>query len=161
MLGPLWHGAAALGYGVLSALVPIFNSEAYAGVAAAAGSWVTAAAVLVGLAAGQTIGKLVIYTGASHGSRWWSTMFGRTAKEEKETSAGRRWWDRSVVELARPRTAVPVLLAAASVGLPPLALVALASGVARTNRALFVSLVLGGRIVRFMVVVLGIGVWFH
>ncbi|GGR45977.1 membrane protein YqaA with SNARE-associated domain [Nocardioides luteus] len=160
MLDQVWQALAATGYGVVSALVPIFNAEAYAAVAGAAGSWPTALVAVLGLALGQTTGKLIIYEAAGRGGKWWGQRFARGAEKERDGSKGRRWWDRAVVELARPRTATPLLVAAGVAGVPPLAMLALAAGVAGTNRVLFVAVCFAGRAVRFGLCAFGVGVWF-
>ncbi|MGH3354030.1 MAG: hypothetical protein ACRDPS_25435 [Nocardioides sp.] len=161
MLDQVWHALAATGYGVASALVPIFNAEAYAGVAGAAGSRLSALVAVVALALGQTVGKVIIYEAAGRGGKWWGRRFARGAEKDRTGSRGRRWWDRAVVELGRPRTAVPLLAAAGVVGVPPLAMLALAAGVAGTNRVLFVVVCILGRTVRFGLFAFGVGVWFH
>ncbi len=58
------------------------------------------------------------------------------------------------LKLRRDRTGVPLVLAAASLGLPPLAVVSLAAGASGQRRWLFGVLCLAGRAVRSGVLVL-------
>ena len=54
---PLIEFLVSLAYGILSALVPIFNSEIYI-VASQAGGFTSEVTTAVGCALGQTIGKV-------------------------------------------------------------------------------------------------------
>lgn len=135
--------ATALGVGVGSALVPVLNAEAYVVVAVLATPWLLAP-IVVALAVGQTAGKLILYEGARRGSA-------RFRKEPAEVSR-RRWVSRGVTALQDRRTAIPVVLAAASIGIPPLALVSVAAGVAHQPRVLFALTCLVGRGIRFAVI---------
>ncbi|GAB3200600.1 hypothetical protein GCM10027062_20560 [Nocardioides hungaricus] len=128
---------AALGAGVGSALLPVVNAEAYAVLAATRSHAWPAALLVLALAAGQTAGKLVLFESARRGASRWAA---------KLTAS--RWAGRA----AGP----PVVLASAAVGLPPLAVVSLASGATGQCRWLFGTLVLLGRTARFAVLVLPI-----
>jgi membrane protein YqaA with SNARE-associated domain len=129
---------AALGTGVLSALVPLVNAEAYGVVAATRShAWLPVAVVLA-LAAGQTAGKLVLFESARRGASRFS------AKLAKLTTG--RW--------AGLVTGPPVVLASAALGLPPLAVVSLTAGASGQRRSLFAVLCLLGRTARFAVLVL-------
>lgn len=127
-----------LGAGLASALVPLVNAEAYA--VAAAGrvgtAWVPL--LVLALAAGQTAGKLVLFESARRG-----------AARFADRHRNRRWATRVRAWLARDRTGVPLVLAAASVGVPPLAVVSLAAGASGQRRWLFGAVCLAGRAARF------------
>jgi membrane protein YqaA with SNARE-associated domain len=138
MLGVL----AALGYGAASALVPVVNAEVYA-VAAGRSGVLLAVAVVLALAAGQTAGKLVLFEAARRGS---SRFAGKRATP--------RWAANVRERLASRRTAVPLVLTAASLGLPPLAAVSLAAGASGARRWEFGALCLAGRTARFAVLAL-------
>jgi membrane protein YqaA with SNARE-associated domain len=128
----------ALGAGVVSALVPLVNAEAYGIVAATRShAWLPVAVVLA-LAVGQTAGKLVLFESARCGATRYA------AKLSKLTE--RRW--------AGLVTGPPVVLASAALGLPPLAVVSLTAGASGQSRWLFAALCLLGRTARFSVLVL-------
>jgi membrane protein YqaA with SNARE-associated domain len=135
-------GAGAMGFG--SALVPLLNAEAYAVVAGATSTW--GLVVVVALAVGQTAGKLVLFESARRGAERWS---GPT-----KSSRGARWLTRISPWLRSGRTGPPLVLASAALGLPPLAVVALAAGASGQRRSLFAGLVLVGRTLRFGVMVI-------
>jgi membrane protein YqaA with SNARE-associated domain len=133
----------ATGVGFGSALVPFLNAETYAVVAAGSAP---ALGVALALAAGQTAGKLVLFESARRGSERWAVR--------DETSRRARWAARVSPWLTSPRTGPPVVLLSATLGIPPLAVVALAAGACGQRRGLFAALVLSGRAARFAAIVL-------
>jgi membrane protein YqaA with SNARE-associated domain len=141
----------ALGVGLLSALVPIVNAEVFLLAATASVSPVVGTAAVAGLAVGQVAGKLCLF-GASRGSR---TAVAHRRRRSWRASRPPRWprvraWgDRGLGLLDRRLPAAGVLLASASVGLPPLAVTTVAAGARRTPTALFVTCALAGRLARF------------
>lgn len=140
--GALLGALAAGGVGIGSALLPVLNAEAYAVVSAVAAP---GAVVVIALAFGQTVGKLVLFESARRGAARWAPTDGESRRA--------RWLARVTPLLGRPRTAVPLLLASAAVGLPPLAVVSLAAGASGQRRWVFASLVLLGRLARFAAIV--------
>jgi membrane protein YqaA with SNARE-associated domain len=137
----------ATGVGVGSALFPLLNAEAYALAAAAARPWLVVPIVL-GLAAGQTCGKLVLYEAARRGSARF-----RAGSTLRRLADG-RWSRRIAAALTRRRTAVPLLLVSSGVGVPPLALVSVAAGAAGRHRRTFAAMCLVGRTARFAAIAL-------
>lgn len=135
--------------GVGSALLPIVNAEAYALLAGIRMELAPAIVVVVALSAGQTLGKLVLFQVARRGS-------GRVHALLSRRGEGRaaRWKDRVCGLMARRRTGLPTVLASATVGLPPLALVSLAAGVSAQRRWEFGALCLIGRSARFAAIAL-------
>lgn len=129
--------------GLASALVPLLNAEAYAVLAGARSHPALVVPLVLVLAAGQTAGKLVLFESARRGA---ARFAGK--------ASGSRWTGRARDWLRRDRTGVPLVLAAASLGLPPLAVVSLAAGASGQRRWLFGVLCLAGRAVRFGVLVL-------
>lgn len=128
-------------YGVGSAFIPVLNAEAYALATASRTRPVLAVVLLVVLAAGQTVGKLVLFEAARRGSaRYADRLTGERAA---------RWAGRIQSALATRRTGLPLVLTSAVLGLPPLAAVSLAAGAAGQRRREFATLCLFGRIVRF------------
>ncbi len=80
---------------------------------------------MLALAAGQTVGKLVLFEAARRGS-------GRLERRFANRREGRaaRWADRIRDSLRSRRTGLPMVLASAALGVPPLAAVSLAAGAA-------------------------------
>lgn len=139
----------ALAYGAMSALVPVVNAEAYALVAAGRSVTPVALLVVVGLACGQTAGKLVLFEAARQGR-------GRVVRRGDKVA---RWAPRIAHALRSRRTGHPLVLSAAVLGLPPLAAVSLAAGAAGQRRWEFALLCLVGRAARFAALALPAG-WF-
>jgi membrane protein YqaA with SNARE-associated domain len=140
----LVESGLAAAVGVLSALLPIVSAEAYALLAAARTHGIGAVAVVAALAAGQTIGKLVLFQTARGGS---GRLHARLCRRGEGRAA--RWHDRVCSLMTRRRTGLPTVLASAAVGLPPLALVSLVAGASAQRRWEFGALCLIGRTARF------------
>ncbi len=139
-----------LGVGFVSALVPLVNIEAYLGVR---GSVSGAGSVwLLGFAAalGQMLGKLVwYYLGASSLHWGWVRRRIETPKAQARLEKWRvRTHERPVV------TGGLVFLSAFS-GFPPFAIVAVLAGQLRMQLAVFFTLGLAGRWLRFAAVLGG------
>ena len=149
-MNDLLEPVVAVAVGVASALLPLVNAEAFALVAVARTHLALAIAVVVALAVGQTVGKLVLFEAARRGSGRLHARFARHG----EGGRAARWAGRVPGWLARRRTGVPTVLAAASVGLPPLAVVSLAAGAAGQRRWEFGVICLVGRTARFAVLAL-------
>lgn len=141
----------ALATGVGSALVPVLNAEAWA-LFAATGPVDTLLAVVLALAAGQTVGKLVLFESGRRGRAW------HPWRRRPVSARTARWTDRVTGWLTSRRSGPPLVLAAASIGVPPLAVVSVAAGAAGQRRRVFVPLCLLGRTVRFSVLVLPLAV---
>jgi membrane protein YqaA with SNARE-associated domain len=138
--------AAALGgllFGFGSAIVPLLNAEGYAVVASARGGWLAAAGIAVALGAGQTAGKLLLFETARRGSARLSALMRR------DRHGPGRWSARVQRLLGERRTGIPLVLLSSTVGLPPLAAVALAAGASSQRRMEFGVACLAGRLVRF------------
>ncbi len=149
------------------ALLPFINVEAYLlGVYAAAHPLLWALAVAAGL--GQTVGKTVLFLCARHAHtpRWLrhqtserSSRFGRMLRTQADRlRAGwaavprPAWWVRFTTWFGRSRAApAAVVLASASVGVPPLLVTSVAAGRTPMRCATFVVTCLVGRIARFAV----------
>ena len=139
----------ALVYGVVSALVPVVNAEAYALVLAGRTHPTLAVVAVLALAAGQTVGKLVLFEAARRGS---GPLERRFAGRGEGRAA--RWAGRIRDGLRSRRTGLPMVLASAALGVPPLAAVSLAAGAAGQRRWEFGALCLVGRTARFALLVL-------
>ncbi len=142
VVGLLLVAGAALGVGVGSALLPLFNAEAYAVLVAVSSKPAAAVVLVLALAAGQTAGKLVLFGAARRGV------------QRRPPGPPSRWASR-VARLLRSRCGGPVLvLASATTGVPPLAVVSLAAGAAGQRWWVFAALCLLGRVGRFAAIVL-------
>ncbi len=142
------EAALAIAIGVVSALVPLVNAEAYVLVAVARTNVAFSLAVALALAAGQTVGKLLLFEVARRGSgRLHARLCGRGEGRAE------RWRGRVCGLMARRRTGLPTVLASATVGLPPLALVSLVAGASEQRRFEFGAVCLVGRTARFAALV--------
>ena len=139
----------ALAYGLGSAWVPVLNAEAFALVSAARAAPVLAVVLVLALALGQTAGKLLFFEAARRGS-------GRLARRLHRHADGRaaRWSSRIERALSARSTGLPLVLASACLGLPPLAAVSLAAGASDQRRRDFGAACLCGRTARFALLAL-------
>jgi membrane protein YqaA with SNARE-associated domain len=141
---------AVLGVGVLSALVPLVNIEAYLGVrgSVAGVDHVWLLALMAGL--GQMIGKVAWYYLGANALQWgWVRRKVETPKAQARLEA----WRRRTQE--RPVLAGGLVLVSAFSGFPPFAVVAVVAGQLRMQLAVFFVLGLVGRWLRFAVVLGG------
>lgn len=146
------------GFGVLSAVVPIFNMEAYvAWVASPKGYpgapyfWVAFVGSL-----GQNLGKLVWYYAAGGALRikWLQDKL----DDPKRKASVERW--RAQIE-GRPFFSALLAFTSAATGIPPITAMAPVAGVLRMNVAIFFFAGLLGRTLFLWVVLLGAGAFFH
>jgi hypothetical protein len=161
----------SLGFGVVSAIVPIANAEAYV-----IASQVTAVAgplpIAVGVGIGQSIGKLLLFLGVRRGRDFWfvrrrhrpidppiPTDGPEPTDQPTRWARFRSWLQRMVARLLElvgtNSWGLPIVLLAAVVGLPPLYAVALIAGASRMRALWFWLVVVVGRVARFVVVALG------
>ena len=150
-----WLGAVLLAVvtGTGSALLPVVNAEVYAVGAAGRSQPGLAMALVVCLALGQTLGKLVLFETARRGGgrvgRWVARRETKRGERRPGRSSGR------IKEALRSRrTGDPLVLLSAGFGLPPLAAVTLAAGASGQRRWEFAALCLVGRTARFAVLAL-------
>ena len=134
----------SVGFGVVSAMVPVVNAEAYvivSQVSAVAGPVRSPSASAIG----QTFGKLLLFLGVRRGKELpvHPAPAGRGARDGRsgrpEPGSGRSW-PRLLDLVGQKRWGLPIVLLAAVVGIPPLYAVALLAG-ATTMRALWFALV--------------------
>ena len=151
----------SFGYGVLSALVPFVNAESYV-VVSGLSSIGRAVPVVVGVALGQTLGKVLLFLGVRRGKQF--PFIRREGARFRRGTAGpaRRKLSEAVAFLLRlvgeKRWGLPIVLLAGVVGLPPLYAVALLAGATRMRVGWFAAAVLVGRTVRFVLVARGVAV---
>ena len=146
-------------YGVLSAVVPVANAEAYVFAAQVSGA-VDAVQVAICIGLGQSVGKLLLFLGVRRGRDF---RFVRRHRDRPTSELGptrrraRLILDRLLRLVGTKRWGLPIVFLAAVVGLPPLYAVALLAGATTMRAGLFYVTVLAGRIVRFVLVALGAG----
>jgi len=139
--------AASLGYGVLSALIPVVNAELYIAAAAAIVARAQQPAMVCVFTAGTMVGKTALYIVSER------LMRSRSAKTQAAVNV---WIDRLH---ERRRIVWPVVLASAVVGLPPMYPVTLAAGMLRIGVVGFFVVGFAGRFVRFSVITWAANSW--
>jgi membrane protein DedA with SNARE-associated domain len=165
--------AGSLLFGLGSAFVPVMNAETYLTATAATVDAGTAVAVAVVVGVGQTVGKSVVFLAARRG-RTLRMPWRRSRPVPVEDAgadagpapAGLGGWlrtagRRGLALMDRPLPGTGVVLVSSSVGVPPLALTAVAAGLSRMRLAIFAVTVLGGRTVWFLAVTLTASHLFH
>jgi membrane protein YqaA with SNARE-associated domain len=159
---PTWDELLALltsmGFGVVSAVVPVANAEAYI-VASQMTALAGAVPIAVGVGIGQMVGKLLLFLGVRRGREF--AVFRRRQHEPRTRSRGPTavrvrallTWLFDLV--GQKRWGLPIVLLAAVLGLPPLYAVALLAGATRMPVLGFALTVLVGRVARFVLVATG------
>jgi membrane protein YqaA with SNARE-associated domain len=150
----------SVGFGVISAVVPVVNAEAYV-IASQVSHAAGPVPVAIGIGIGQTIGKLLLFLGVRRGKDF---PFVRHRRERLRTRPAGRVRVRTRAILAallalvgQKRWGLPIVFIAAVVGIPPLYAVALLAGATQMRALWFGLVVLVGRIARFVLVALGGG----
>lgn len=151
----LWLSTFALS--IASALIPFLPMEVYILGAGAAESG-TAIAVSLGVAAGAgaTVGKLIWYEAARRGiDSGWAQ---RKLSSPKVKAGYETWVERMH---GRPWYAAGVMFVAASVGLPPLLVMAAVGGLLKMPLWAFLPTVFLGRTIRFTLLFMGVDLAVH
>jgi membrane protein YqaA with SNARE-associated domain len=138
--------------GLASALLPFVNAEALAAGASRANKDLLPV-VVVGLAAGQTIGKLTLFELAGRGA---TRLARRGHRRHARARAISRIAARHATRLQTASSKLPVVAVSALTGLPPLAAVAVAAGTTHTNRSGFAAACFAGRTIRFALIAYGL-----
>jgi membrane protein YqaA with SNARE-associated domain len=148
----------SIGYGVASALFPVANAEAYV-VLSQVSKVIGPLPIAIGLAVGQTVGKLALFYSVRAGRE---TRFVRHRRERARTRPKRPWRQKIDVavawllrQLGRKRWGLPIVLVSAILGFPPLYAVALLAGATKMKAYWFGLMVLIGRITRFVLIAEG------
>jgi membrane protein YqaA with SNARE-associated domain len=156
----------SVGYGLLSSLVPIFNSEIYI-VASQVGGFTEEVTTAVGCAVGQTIGKVGTVLAIRQGGRSGLVQRLRQRSERPRKPAGRvrtrlrAWSDLLLGLLGTRRWGVPIVFLSACIAIPPLYAVTLAVPATRMSVIPFGAAVLLGRMVIFLAIAFGVSKLFH
>jgi membrane protein YqaA with SNARE-associated domain len=131
--------------GAISAFAPFVNAELAVSGAAAGATATFAVCVAVAVAAGQTLGKVAIFEAGRRGAARY--LPGRQGAKPLP-----RWQSRATALLSTRWTGGAIVLLSATLGLPPLAVVSAAAGMAGARRSDFVVCCLVGRTARFVTV---------
>ena len=156
----------SIGYGVASAIFPPVNAEAYV-VLSQVSAVIGVFPIAIGVAIGQTIGKLALFYSVRAGKQSRFVRHRRAQSATKPKGAFRQRFDAAMAWLLRlvgtKRWGLPIVLVAAVVGIPPLYAVALLAGATKMKAYWFGLMVLIGRITRFVLIAegsLNLGGWF-
>ena len=145
-----------LGFGVVSAVIPVFNMEAYISVLYANNREHSALTVAFIGSLGQNIGKLVWYY-ISLGALDLPWLKKRLDTPKRQASF-QRW--RGYVQ-GRPTMSGVLTFVSATVGFPPFFAMAMVAGTLRMNVVVFFVAGLAGRTLFFLAWLLGVGLIFE
>jgi membrane protein YqaA with SNARE-associated domain len=160
----VWQSLLAVAFGIGSAIVPFMDAETYVvgiGISHVLNSTVAA----IGVAIGQTVGKVAMFMAVRYRKEYHDR---HSSKEPKALDLDTRWGrfrqsyrdvsKRLLDLLSHERFGVPVTLLSATASLPPLYAVALIAGASRMRLITFTLTVLAGRLIRFILLSLGVSV---
>ena len=153
----------SIAYGVLSSLIPIFNSEIYI-VASQVGGFSEEATTAIGCAIGQGIGKAGLVLALRRGVNF---RLARRIRDRPRKPAGkfrtkvRDWSDRMLGLLGDSRWGVVIVFLSASVYVPPLYPVTFAVAETRMSVIPFGIAVIVGRTLLFLAIAFGISALAH
>jgi membrane protein YqaA with SNARE-associated domain len=148
----------SIGFGTVSAVIPIVNAEAYV-IASQVSAVAGPIPIAIGIAIGQTIGKLLLFFGVRQGKELSFVKHRREVRKQRPvgpTRARVRAAGAKLLDLVgQERWGLPIVLIAAIVGFPPLYAVALLAGATTMSPVWFGLTVLVGRLCRFLLVATG------
>jgi len=153
----------SIAYGILSSVIPIFNSEIYI-VASQVGGFAEEATTAIGCAVGQSIGKVGLVIAIRRGAsfKWVQRIRDRPRKPAgRFRTRLRNWSDRMLALLGRSRWGVPIVFLSACVYIPPLYAVTLAVAETKMSVVAFGIAVLIGRILLFLAIAFGVSALIH
>jgi membrane protein YqaA with SNARE-associated domain len=158
---PLIEFLVSVGYGLLSSVVPIFNTEIYI-VASQVGGFTQEITTAVGCAVGQAIGKVGTVLALRRGGRSRLVRRLRERRERPRKPAGRvrtklrAWSDKLLGLLGQRRWGVPIVFLSACLAIPPLYAVTLAVPATRMSVIPFGLAVLVGRMLLYLAIAFGV-----
>jgi membrane protein YqaA with SNARE-associated domain len=148
----------SIGFGTVSAVIPIVNAEAYV-IASQVSAVAGPVPIAIGIAIGQTIGKLLLFFGVRQGKELSFVKHRREVRKQRPvgpTRARVRAAGAKLLDLVgQERWGLPIVLIAAIIGFPPLYAVALLAGATTMSPVWFGLTVLVGRLCRFLLVATG------
>jgi membrane protein YqaA with SNARE-associated domain len=148
----------SIGFGTVSAVVPIVNAEAYV-IASQVSAVAGPIPIAIGIAIGQTVGKLLLFFGVREGKELPFVKHRREIRQQRPVGPTRAKFRAAMAKLldlvGQERWGLPIVLLAAIVGIPPLYAVALLAGATTMSPVWFGLTVLVGRLCRFLLVATG------
>lgn len=148
----------SIGFGTVSAVIPIVNAEAYV-IASQMSAVAGPIPIAIGIAIGQTVGKLLLFFGVRQGKELSFIKHRREARKHRPvgpTRARIRAAGAKLLDLVgQERWGLPIVFVAAVIGFPPLYAVALLAGATTMSPVWFGLTVLVGRLCRFLLVATG------
>jgi membrane protein YqaA with SNARE-associated domain len=148
----------SIGFGTVSAVVPVVNAEAYV-IASQLSAVIGPIPIAIGVAIGQTVGKLLLFFGVRQGKELPFIKHRREARQQRPVGPARARFRAAIAKLldlvGQERWGLPIVLVAAIVGIPPLYAVALLAGATTMSPVWFGLTVLVGRLCRFLLVATG------
>ncbi len=148
----------SIGFGAVSAVIPIVNAEAYI-IASQMSAVAGPIPIAIGIAIGQTIGKLLLFFGVRQGKELSFVKHRREIRKQRPvgpTRARVRAAGAKLLDLVgQERWGLPIVLIAAIIGFPPLYAVALLAGATTMSPVWFGLTVFVGRLCRFLLVATG------
>jgi membrane protein YqaA with SNARE-associated domain len=148
----------SIGFGTVSAVVPIVNAEAYI-IASQMSAVMGPIPIAIGIAIGQTLGKLLLFLGVRQGKELPFIKHRQEVRNQSPVGPTRARFRAFMAKLldlvGQERWGLPIVLVAAIVGIPPLYAVALLAGATTMSPVWFGLTVLVGRLCRFLLVATG------
>jgi membrane protein YqaA with SNARE-associated domain len=148
----------SIGFGTVSAVVPVVNAEAYV-IASQLSAVIGPIPIAIGIAIGQTVGKLLLFFGVRQGKELPFIKHRREVRQQRPVGPARARFRAAMAKLldlvGQERWGLPIVLVAAIVGIPPLYAVALLAGATTMSPVWFGLTVLVGRLCRFLLVATG------
>jgi membrane protein YqaA with SNARE-associated domain len=115
--------------------------------------------IAIGIAMGQTVGKLLLFFGVRRGKELSFIKHRREVRKQRPVGPTRARFRAAMAKLldlvGQERWGLPIVLVAAIVGFPPLYAVALLAGATTMSPVWFGLTVLVGRLCRFLLVATG------
>ncbi len=142
---------STFGFSFASALLPLLNVEVYLGAVGTQTKLAAAVGLSLVAALGQTLGKVIWYFAAKRSID--SDWVQKKLDKPKVREAYDNWEQRT---RGRPWYAAGVLFAAASIGLPPLLIMAVIAGSLHMQLWVFVVSTFVGRTLRFYFILAGV-----
>jgi len=144
---------------IASALLPFLNMEITLGVIAERTNLgpdsIKALYLALAAGAGQTVGKIIWYEAAK--LSWDSPWVQKKVTNEKWRRAYDKWQQRID---GRPWFAGAIMFCAAFTGIPPLLVLAMLAGTLKMPLWVFIPTVFVGRVMRFWLILAGVGTLF-
>lgn len=126
--------ASAFGFGIVSSLVPILNSEIFI-VGSLASGLLGPLEVSIGLALGHGVGKVIMFQAIRHGRRlkWFAPREKKPVPEGSWRDRWRRWNARAALLVEHDKWGPAILLFSAISGVPPVYLVVIYAATTKMN----------------------------